>query len=382
MKFLHLSDLHLGKRVNDVSMLEDQKFILEQMETIIAEETPDAVLIAGDVYDKAVPSAEAVELLDDFLCRLSAMKQQVFVVSGNHDSPERLAFASRLIDASGIHLSRVYEGAITPITLHDAHGPIHIYMMPFVKPAVVRYWFPDEKIENYTDAFRVAVQKMNVDTTERNVLVAHQFVTGENGAAGILHSDSEDISIGGLDNVDAAVMAAFDYVALGHIHGPQNIAGYPHIRYCGTPLKYSFSEISHEKSITRVVMGEKGNCQVSTIPLHPKHDMREIRGKFAELTDQKNYVGTQTDDYLRVILTDEQDVLEALARLRTVYPNIMHLEYDNERTRAVQKPIVAAAAERMPLDLFSDFFHQCNGKEMSEEQTKIVTELIQKIWEK
>lgn len=382
MKFLHLSDLHLGKRVNDVPMLDDQRFILQQIEAIVADEKPDAVLIAGDVYDKSVPSAEAVELLDDFLCRLAAARQQVFVVSGNHDSPERLAFASRLIDASGIHLSRVYDGKVAPITLRDEFGPIHIYMMPFVKPALVRHCYPEEKIDNYTDAFRVAVAQMNVDWTERNVLVAHQFVTGPDGVSGIIHSDSEDISIGGLDNVDASVMADFDYVALGHIHGPQNVGGYSHIRYCGTPLKYSFSEISHKKSITRIVLGKKGSCEVTTIPLQPLHDMREIRGKYAELTDRRFYAGTQTEDYLRVVLTDEQDVLEALSRLRTVYPNIMQLEYDNERTRISRQPITAATAERQPVELFADFFKQCNGKDMSEEQTKIITELIQTIWEK
>ena len=228
MKLLHLSDLHLGKRVKDFSMLEDQQYILAEILRIAGEEAPDAVLIAGDVYDKSVPPAEAVELFDDFLVRLSRLNTQVFVISGNHDSPERVAFGGRLMDSSGIHLSPVYSGQVQPLSLTDPFGTVDFYMLPFLKPAHVRRFFPDSEISSYTDALRTAIGQMPVDPSRRNVLITHQFVTGAQ------RSDSEDISVGGTDNVDASVFDAFDYVALGHIHGPQHV-GRETVRYCGTP---------------------------------------------------------------------------------------------------------------------------------------------------
>ena len=230
MKLIHLSDLHLGKRVNEFSMLEDQAYILQEILEIIDDEAPDAVLVAGDVYDKSIPPAEAVELFDDFLVRLARRKLPVFIISGNHDSPERLAFAGRLIDASGIHLSPVYHGCVEPLTLCDEHGEVDIFMLPFVKPANVRRFFPDEAIDSYTDALRVAIGRMPVDPARRSVLVTHQFVTGA------ARCESEELSVGGSDNVDSSVFDAFDYVALGHLHGPQNVAE-ERVRYCGTPLK-------------------------------------------------------------------------------------------------------------------------------------------------
>lgn len=231
MKFIHLSDLHIGKRVNEFSMIEDQKYILKVILNIIDDEKPDGVLIAGDVYDKSVPSAEAVQLLDDFLCRLAERKIPTYIISGNHDSAERLSFGGRLMDMSGIHLSPVYNGKVEPFTLTDEYGKVNIYMLPFIKPVNVRRFFPDSEIESYTDAIKVAVDSMNVDEKERNIIVTHQFVTGAS------RSESEEISVGGSDNVDASVFDAFDYVALGHIHGPQKI-GRESVRYCGTPLMF------------------------------------------------------------------------------------------------------------------------------------------------
>ena len=260
MKLIHLSDLHIGKRVNEVSMIEEQAYILNQILEAVDAEQPGAVLISGDVYDKSVPSAEAVTLFDDFLCRLADRKQQVFIISGNHDSAERLAFGGRLMEDRGIHLSPVYDGSISPITLTDEYGGVHFWLLPFLKPAHVKRFYPDAGLESYTDACRVAVEKMGIDTSERNVILVHQFVTGS------ATCDSEEISVGGTDNVDADVFADFDYVALGHIHGPQNI-GSERIRYCGTPLKYSFSEAKHQKSITVVELGEKGGFALRTIPL-------------------------------------------------------------------------------------------------------------------
>jgi len=376
MKLIHLSDLHLGKRVKDFSMLEDQEYILAEILRVTAAESPDAVLIAGDVYDKSVPSAEAVELFDDFLVRLSRLDTQVFVISGNHDSPERMAFGGRLMDRSGIHLSPVYSGQVRPIPLTDRFGTVNIYMLPFLKPAHVRRFFPDSEISSYTDALRTAVGQMPVDVSERNVLVTHQFVTGAQ------RSESEEISVGGTDNVDAAVFDAFDYVALGHIHGPQHV-GREAVRYCGTPLKYSFSEAGHQKSVTVVELAEKGNMKIRTIPLTPRRDMREIRGTYQELTAKSFYDSFPKDDYLHITLTDEEDQLYALDRLRTIYPNLLQLDYDNKRTRSggVSLESVDGLQRRSPLELFAEFYEQQNGQPMSEEQEHCIQSLIEEIWE-
>ena len=375
MKFVHISDLHLGKRIYDFSMLDDQKHILGEILKVIDSEAPDAVLIAGDVYDKSIPSIEAVELLDDFLYELSGRDLQVFLISGNHDSPERLAFASRLISPTGIHLSPVYSGAVEPVELTDGSGPVDIYLLPFVKPAHVRRFFPDAKIESYNDALRTAVEALHIDRSRRNVLVTHQFITGA------ARSDSEEISVGGTDNVDASVFDGFDYVALGHIHGPQNI-GSERIRYCGTPLKYSFSEVSHEKSVTVVDMGKDGDLAVRTVPLRPLHDMREIEGTYEELTYRPAYEGTNTDDYLHITLTDEEDVPDAIGKLRLIYPNLMCLDYNNSRTRAAgMLSDIADVEHRSPLDLFAEFYEQQNGRPMSDEQEDFAREIMEKIWE-
>ena len=375
MKLIHLSDLHLGKRVNDVSMIDDQKYILEQILSIIEAERPEAVMIAGDVYDKSVPSAEAVELLDSFLWSLSRLRVQVFVSSGNHDSAERLAFGGRLMEGTGIHLSPVYDGTIQAFSLNDEWGDVVFRMLPFVKPAHVRRFYPEEPIESYTDALRVAIDKMGVDPTVRNVLLTHQFVTGS------IRCESEEISVGGTDNVDAAVFDIFDYVALGHIHGPQNIVP-DKIRYCGTPLKYSFSEANHHKSVTVVELGEKGDVQVRTVPLTPLHDLRELKGTYQQLTARETYFGTATDDYLHIILTDEEDVPEAVGRLRVIYPNLMKLSYDNSRTRSTSViETVENIRRKSPLDLFCELYELQNNQPMSDTQKAYAQELIETIWE-
>ena len=375
MKFLHLSDLHIGKRVNEFSMLEDQEYILTKIINIIDNEKPDAVVIAGDVYDKSVPSAEAVQLFDDFLCRLAKRKLQVFVISGNHDSAERMAFGGRLMDISGVHMSPVYNGKVEAISLDDEFGRVNFFMLPFVKPANVRRFFEDTEIESYTDAVRVAVENMNVNAEERNVIVTHQFVTGAEKC------ESEEISVGGSDNVDASVFDAFDYVALGHIHGPQNI-GSERVRYCGTPLKYSFSEAKHKKSVTVVEMGEKGSLKIRTVALEPKRDMREIRGTYAEITLKDNYINTNTDDYMHITLTDEEDIPDAIGKLRVIYPNLMKLDYDNKRTRSSAKlDIIENIEQRSPLDLFAEFYENQNNQPMTDEQTNFVKSLIESIWE-
>lgn len=372
MKFLHLSDLHLGKRVNEFPMLADQKAILAQILKIADDERPNAVLIAGDVYDKSVPPVEAVELFDDFLVKLAARKLPVYVIGGNHDSPERLAFCNRLIDASGIHISPAYGGDVRPLSLADGYGKVNIFMLPFVKPANVRRYFPEEQIDSYTDAVRVAILKMQVNAAERNVLVTHQFVTGA------ARCDSEEISVGGADNVDLSVFDAFDYVALGHIHGAQNIS--PRVRYCGTPLKYSFSEAKQQKSVTVAELKEKGTLEIRTVPLTPERDMHEIRGTYEEIASKNFYENTTyCSDYMHVTLTDETDVPDAMAKLRVIYRNLMTLSYDNTRTRARTELGAAAETERKtPLELFAEFYEKQNGAPMDEEQRAFVRELIEK----
>ena len=376
MKFLHLADLHLGKRVNGFSMLEDQAHILRQILAILDDEQPDGVLIAGDVYDKSVPSVEAVGLLDGFLTELRARGVPVLLISGNHDSPERLAFGGRVMDSCGIHISPVYDGALAPVTLQDAFGPVHVWLLPFVKPAHVRRWFPDADIESCTDAMAEAVAHMDIDTAARNVLVTHQFVTGGT------RSGSEELSVGGTDNVDSGVFAPFDYVALGHLHGAQHI-GRETIRYAGSPLKYSFSEARQHKSVTVVTLGEKGDVQVRTAALTPLRELREIRGSYDELTARSFYEHTTyRSDYLHLILTDEQDVFDAMSRLRTIYPYLMTLDYDNARTRAAGGMSVPAETERRtPLELFEALYTRQNHQPMSEVQRAYIAQLMEQIME-
>ena len=375
MKLFHLSDLHIGKRVNEVSMLEEQSVILQQILDAIDLEQPQAVLISGDVYDKSVPSAEAVALFDAFLCELARRKTSVLIISGNHDSPERLAFGGRLMEQTGVYLSPVYSGAVEPVVLKDEFGPVAFWMLPFVKPAHVRRFYPEAGIESYTDACRVAIAQMNIDASQRNVLLTHQFVTGASTC------ESEECSVGGSDNVDASVFEEFDYVALGHIHGPQNI-GSNRIRYCGTPLKYSFSEAGHHKSITVVELGGKESLHLRTLPLIPRHDMRVLRGNFADLMAQGLSAGRETEDYLHIELTDEEDIPEVMGRLRAVYPNLMKLTYDNTRTRADQ--VIGGAEDlqrKSPLDLFEELYTLQNNQPMSEVQRAFTRELIETIWE-
>ncbi|MBR5930690.1 MAG: exonuclease SbcCD subunit D [Lachnospiraceae bacterium] len=376
MKLMHLSDLHLGKRVNEFSLMEDQKDILNKIIQIIDDEQPDAVLIAGDVYDRAVPSAEAVELFDSFLVRLAKRRQETFIISGNHDSPERLSFAGKLIDPTGIHLAPVYNGEICPLSLMDEYGIIDIYMLPFIKPAAVRRFFPEEEIVSYEDAMRVAIGAMTLDETKRNILITHQFVTGA------ATSDSEELSVGGADQVSAEVFRGFDYVALGHLHRPQNIK--PAIRYSGTPLKYSFSEAKDRKSVTLVELKEKGDLSIREIPLVPLRDMKEIKGTYNELTLKEYYDRDpeMKEAYLHITLTDEEDVPDAAAKLRVIYPNLMKLDYDNTRTRNTRGVQALTEVEKKtPMELFSAFYEMQNGQEMSLEQKQYLETLIEGIWE-
>lgn len=376
MKFIHLSDLHLGKRVNEFSMLEDQEFILKKIINIIDEIKPDGVIIAGDIYDKSVPSAEAVELFDDFLVRLSKRDLKVFIISGNHDSAERIAFGGRLMNKSGIFMSPVYNGNVEPITLTDDFGEINVYMLPFIKPANVRRFFPDCEITSYTDAVKTAVDALNVDPTKRNLLITHQFVTGAE------RTESEDVSVGGTDNVDAIVFKNFDYVALGHIHRAQKCSS-EYIRYSGTPLKYSFSESNDKKTVTVVQMNAKGDISLDFIPLVPKRDMVEIKGTYEQLTLKSFWENTTyPSDYIHVTLTDEEDIPDVLTKLRVIYKNIMKLDYDNKRTRTLSEINGAQnVKEKTPFEHFCEFYQLQNGQPLSDEQSAFVNDVIEQIWE-
>ncbi len=377
MKFVHLGDLHIGKRVNDFLMLNDQEYVLEQIIDIISKEKIDGVLIAGDVYDKQVPSLEAIKLFDDFLTRIANMDVKVFIISGNHDSAERLSFAGRLIEKSGVYIAPMYEGNVIKHTAKDEYGDIDIYMLPYVKPVYVKKYYPDREIDSYNDALKCAMESIDIDEKKRNIIVAHQFVTGATVC------DSEELSIGGLENVDASIFDKFDYVALGHIHGAQKVQR-DTLRYSGTPLKYSFSEINHKKSITIVEIKDKKDNEVDISielkELKPLHDMRKIKGEYDEITLKENYINTDTRDYMHIILTDEDDIPDAIGKLRAIYPNIMKLEYDNARTRSNNKlDIVNRIEEKTPLDLFKELYELQNNQEVSDEQEKYLRDIFESI---
>ncbi len=376
MRFLHTADLHIGKRVNEFSMLEDQEYILRQILKTADKEQVEAVLIAGDVYDKQVPSAEAVRLFDWFLTQLNSRKLPVFVIGGNHDSVERLSFGAQIMEESGVYLTQSYDGKVVPVRLEDEYGPVNLWMLPFLKPAMVKRFFPEQDIVTYQDALETVIGHMELNREERNLLIAHQFVTGAVTGGS---EDSVEVFVGGVENVDDSVFADFDYVALGHIHRAQS-AGGEQIRYSGTPLKYSFSEIRHEKSVTIAELKEKGSLTVHQEPLKPLHDMREIRGSYEELVLRENYQGTDLEDYLHVILTDENDIPDVIGRLRSIYPNIMKLDYDNQRTRRNQELMKEeAAVEQSPMELLGQFFSQQNNQEMSPEQTEYARTLMETI---
>ena len=376
MRFLHTADLHIGKRVNEFSMLEDQEYILRQILKTADKEQVEAVLIAGDVYDKQVPSAEAVRLFDWFLTQLNSRKLPVFVIGGNHDSVERLSFGAQIMEESGVYLTQSYDGKVVPVRLEDEYGPVNLWMLPFLKPAMVKRFFSEQDIVTYQDALETVIGHMELNREERNLLIAHQFVTGAVTGGS---EDSVEVFVGGVENVDASVFADFDYVALGHIHRAQS-AGGERIRYSGTPLKYSFSEIRHEKSVTIAELKEKGSLTVHQEPLKPLHDMREIRGSYEELVLRENYQGTDLEDYLHVILTDENDIPDVIGRLRSIYPNIMKLDYDNQRTRRNQELMKEeAAVEQSPMELLGQFFSQQNNQEMSPEQTEYARTLMETI---
>ena len=377
MKFFHLSDLHIGLKLIERDLREDQEYIFEQIIRLAKEQQPDAMVIAGDIYDKAVPSAEAVEIFDSFMKNLSEEMPQmpVMIISGNHDSAERLAFGSNLMGKSGIYLSKVYDGRIEKFALQDAYGTVWIHLLPFLRPSTVRHALPEraEEIQSTADGVRAALEQTQIDPGERNILLAHQFVTGA------LRCEAEELQVGDVDQIPVELFDAFDYVALGHIHSPQKV-GRETVRYCGSPLKYSFSEAGQEKSITIVELKEKGTVELRTIPLKPLHDLRKIRGTYLEVTAKTFYENSDRTDYLMVTLTDEEDVPDGMAKLRTIYPNLMRLEYDNKRTRSNAEVTAAERIEeKSELELFQEFYELQNNQSMTEQQKAFVKALLRGI---
>ncbi len=375
MKFAHLSDLHLGKYVNGFSMLEEQDYILKQIRKHLSEEAVEYVLIAGDIYDVFIPSSEAMHLFDEFLTWLSKNSIKAYIISGNHDSAERLSYAQALLKNSGIHIAPPFAGKITSFSIEDEYGELEIYLLPFLKPVLARHFWPEEKIESYHDAVRLAVEKMAIDEKKRNILLSHQFVTGA------ISGGSENVIVGGLDNIGAEIFSAFDYVALGHIHRPQKILGKENIRYCGTPLQYSFSEVNDEKGLLIVDLKEKGNLEVKKLPLLPLHKMREVKGTYEMFMRQENYKQQGYDDYLSIVLEDEVEILNALDKLREVYPNIMKLRYQNQNERDEKIEKWQDLQKLNPLQMVQDFYQMRNERALGKEQARFLQQVVQRIFE-
>jgi len=371
MNFLHLSDLHIGKSVNGFSMTAEQKHALNQIIGYVRTERIDAAVIAGDIYDRAVPGADAVRVFDDFLTELAGENIAVILISGNHDSPERLNYASRLLSDKRIYLYGAFDGSLHKIILPDEHGDVNFWLMPFIKPDSYN------EAADYDGVVKAVIESADIDYAARNVIVSHQFYT--KAGVSLTRSDSELNAVGGLDAVDAQIIGRFDYAALGHLHGGQNV-GDEHIRYCGSPIKYSFSEWRQRKSVTLVEMGAKGRLTVKTLPLTPIHNMREIRGDIDTLINADKQCAADKNDYLRVILTNEEEIIDPMGKLRAVYPNIMSLDFENSRTRVDVGGFTAdTATEKLSAyELFCEFFLNTQGATMSAEQSEIVLELLKR----
>lgn len=373
MKFLHLGDLHIGKSLGEFHLIEDQKFILDQILDIAGERSVDAVLIAGDVYDKSIPSEEAVKLFDYFIRRMVEMKLKVFVISGNHDSDERLNFGSSLFETNGVYIAAKYEGALYKQELWDEHGKINVYLLPFVKASQVRHFFPEAEINSYDQAVRECLEQAKINGKERNILAAHQFVAGKSEDPVLAGSESAGVlNVGLVEKIGADCFGDFDYVALGHIHSPQQV-GRAEIRYSGSPLKYSLSEVNNEKSVPIITAGKKGEIRVELVPLKPRRNLRHLKGKMERLLDQANI--TATDDFIYVTLTDEEPISDAMGIFQQYYPNTVKIDYDNAHTREIEQIDISQITEDKSFsELISDFYHQMYGCDMSEEEMRIMKE--------
>ena len=374
MKLLHLGDLHLGKTLGDFDLADDQKFILDQILGMIEKYSIDAVLIAGDVYDRAIPSEAATRLLDGFLSALAEKKVSTFLISGNHDSDDRLNFGSSLFEKSGIYISAKFDGKLYRKSLEDANGEVFFYLLPFVKASQVRHFFPEEKIESYDDAVRVILKHAEIDTSKRNVLIAHQFVAGRSKDPNLGGSEGPGVqSVGLVEKIGYDCFDVFDYAALGHIHSPQKIER-DTIRYSGSPLKYSLSEASDSKSVPVITLGEKGEVKLELIPLRPMRDLRHIKGPMEKLLAKENI--SDQEDYMYVTLTDEEIVNDSMKIFQQVYPNTVKIDYDNSHTREIEHVDLAeiGSGKSFP-ELISDFYRQMYGCEISEEELDIMRQI-------
>lgn len=376
VRFLHIADLHIGKRVNEFNMLKDQKHILNEILKLAENEKVDAALIAGDVYDKSQPSAEAVQLFDEFLTKLTERVKYIFIISGNHDSAQRLDFGSKIMQKNGVYIAGSFNGALQKFTLEDSFGKINVYMLPFVKPATVRPFF-EEEIETYDDAVRIIISNQIIDKSERNIMIAHQFISFASQKAE--RSESEVISIGSLDNIDVSVFDDFDYVALGHLHGPQKV-GRDTVRYSGSPLKYSFSEVHHKKSVVIIEFEEKGKLEFNLIPINPLRNLREIKGPIEELLKVGKLEKEFAQDYIHATITNEEEIYDPIGKLRKVYPNIMLMDFENSKNKKSEIEINFADIESVhknPVELFEDFYAMQNNKNLTEVQKEVIEKIFE-----
>jgi exonuclease SbcD len=369
MKLLHLGDLHLGKSLGDFDLVDDQKFILDEIIGIIKKQSVEVVMIAGDVYDKSVPSEAATNLLDYFLCTLARLKVKTFIISGNHDSDDRLSYGSSLFKANQIFISAKYNGTLYKHTLTDEYGDVNFYLLPYVKGSQVKHFYPDDTIDTYDAAVRVVISHSEIDEKSRNVLVSHQFVAGKGEDPSLGGSESAQVqSVGLVEKIGYESFKVFDYVALGHIHSPQRI-GREEVRYSGSPLKYSLSEVNNEKSVPIITLGEKGKIDIELVPLKPKRDLRHIKGTMNKLLDKENV--TDTEDFIYVTLTDEDIVSDAMGIFQKVYPNTVKIEYDNSHTRKIEEIDISKITKSKSFpDLVSDFYSIVYGCEISDEEMK------------
>ena len=382
MKFFHLSDLHIGKQLHRYNLKEDQQVILKEVITYAKELRPDAIVIAGDIYDKSVPSSEAVNVFDEFLTDLSEITPEIpiLIISGNHDSPDRLKYASEILKRHHIYLAGNVperpEEHIEKVTLHDAYGEVDFYLLPFMKPAYVKNIFVDGTPETYSDAVKEIIKREKIDYKDkRNVLVSHQFYVGEK-AESPETCDSEVFSVGGIDNVDIGSVKEFDYVALGHLHGAQCI-GKPEIRYCGTLLKYSVSESTQNKSLTVVTLKAKGEKpEIENYPLHPLRDVRKKKGTLDEIIKESRE--TEKDDYISITLTDEIDPYKPKEQLERIFSHILEIRVDNQRTRTKLKEMDEELVMKDPFTSFAEFYKEMQGREMNGEEETIMKEIFDK----
>ncbi len=371
MKFLHLGDLHLGKALGDFDLMQDQKYMLEQILEIIRNEAVDAVLIAGDVYDKSIPSEAATNLLDFFLNELSKLNIRTYIVSGNHDSDDRLNYGSMLFESNNIFISAKFDGILHRYEIGSGENAVNVFLLPFVKASQVKHFYPDAEIETYDDAVRIVIDNAEIDTSECNVLVAHQFVAGKGEDPALSGSESVATqSVGLVEKIGYDCFDKFDYVALGHIHSPQRV-GRDEVRYSGSPLKYSLSEVNNEKTVPIITIEGKEKVKIELVPLKPMRDLRHIRGELKELLDERNV--KSPEDFIYATLTDEEVINDAMGIFQQVYPNTVKIDYDNSHTREIEQVDISRIAENKTFsELIGDFYSLMYGCEITDEEMEIM----------